>query len=118
MKYIVFSVVVEESGLDLEIPILFPSMLVHSMMGKWFQLALDRHWEDAEVNPVSAGSVTFASSPARDRVTCGGDSETMKLKSRPEHDAMLISGMDYSNGVVDVIQSTAHILRRVFKENG
>jgi hypothetical protein len=87
MKYIVLQVI--EGGLEREIPILFPSFLVHKLVAD--ALIGTEGLENATV--VSAGDVEASS------FTCNGKSETLNLTSRGDEDRKLINTVDYFHGI-------------------
>jgi hypothetical protein len=89
MKYIVMDVK-KPGGFHLEVPFVFPDMVVHHMMAQVCKALCEATWPETEVKPVSAG---FVSSTAFED-ECYGESETLGLKSRPE-DSRLIQMCDY-----------------------
>lgn len=93
MKYVVFQVSLTDDH-NLEIPVVFPGNLVHSIVTEDFINALQKHFPSKVIRPISAG---FLSSMVFGGVMCHGDSESLKLNSRgPEDDALLI-GLDYGS---------------------
>jgi hypothetical protein len=97
MKYIVMRVVMKGSKegehFVLEVPFVFPEIIVHSMMcGVCVRLCMDTWSKAMSVLPISAG---FVSSTAFED-ECYGESESLKLKSRPE-DSDLIRMCDYGS---------------------
>jgi hypothetical protein len=92
VKYIVLQVE-NPDGVDLELPVIFPDALVHRFVAEAMVHVLRRRHDWVAV-PVSAGSINLHP------FSCSGESETLKLKARPQ-DRDLIAGLDYSHGVVD-----------------
>lgn len=87
MKYVVFK------RKDREFPVLFPDILVHSMVAESLTA---KHGPLHGWQPVSAGFLSSLNVPAE----CHGSSETLKLKSRGDADSKLIATVDYTHGVV------------------
>jgi hypothetical protein len=94
MKYIVLQVVV--NGLIREVPIIFPSFLIHSNIAKSIKhnLAMNHNWMQSEV--VSAGELNFLGAEPN----CSGASETLGISSRGAVDDQLITMYDYNHGIV------------------
>ncbi len=93
MKYIIFKV--EGEQLDRRIPIVFPNFMVHSLVFKYMRHML-RVEHKCHVEAVSAGEIVgFLTSD----LSCGGESETLNLKSRGDEDAEIIKGYDYFAGL-------------------
>ncbi len=92
MKYIVMRVQPKNSTLTMEVPFLFPELLVHSMIAEHMTAALAAHFPESTIEPISAGFVS--SFAAEDE--CYGKSDSLKLESRPE-DGRLISMCDYGS---------------------
>lgn len=91
MKYIMFAR--EGGALTHNVPIIFPSALVHADVAQ----AVIMIPAMAAYKLVSAGEVNLAMKFGNKfmALTCGGESETLKLKSRGEMDAEIIAGNDY-----------------------
>lgn len=93
-----------------EIPLIFPSHLVHQSMSELLRdylvdvaasvmppsLAIASTFEKLreQIQPVAAGEITF------DVGACTGGSETLGLRARTE-DAKLIGGYNYNHGIVE-----------------
>jgi hypothetical protein len=95
MKYIVMAVKKMENNqltLDMEIPFVFPDICVHLLVATVVKCMLEDQFEDAHIQPVSAG---FVSSTAFED-ECYGESTSLKIKSRPE-DSNLIKMCDYGS---------------------
>jgi len=93
MKYVVLSVKSKsDNGIEREIPIIFPNILVHEDVYNHIQILLDLSKND--IKPVSAGEYC----PMRG--ICYGDSFTLKLSSREDKDTNLIKMIDYTGGAV------------------
>lgn len=93
MKYIVMKVQVKEDFI-IEIPFVFPEIIVHANIADFCKVLLEKHFPAAEsIQPISAG---FCSSMAFED-DCYGESETLKLKSRPQEDSALIKMCDYGS---------------------
>ncbi len=92
MKYIVMQVL-NKSGLDLEVPFVFPEIIVHSMMAEACRSLLSIHFPESDIKAISAG---FTSSMAFED-DCYGKSESLNLESRPERDNALIKMCDYGS---------------------
>jgi hypothetical protein len=86
MKYVIFHI----PATDQQMPVIFPTMLVHADVGKMLAKAFP-----FPVVPVSAGEVHFESAGA----VCSGASETLQLSSR-EQDASIIDTLDYRHGLM------------------
>jgi hypothetical protein len=93
MKYVVIEVIMR-SGVEMEIPIIFPDLLVHSEVADMLQLKLSQQFKDADIKPISAG---FLSSLSIDSGCCHGESESLGLKSRGMKDSALVTGCDYGS---------------------
>jgi hypothetical protein len=106
MKYIVLRVTdhatkANEEDLVREIPFIFPDNCVHSEVAKYMTNMLRRKRPDGrmrDIEPVSAGFMHSLS--IGEKGACHGESETLKLKSRGDQDAALISTFDYLHGLV------------------
>lgn len=92
MKYIVMQVKSKKVG-TLEIPFLFPEIVVHSDMAKAAAHLLRGQFQDGVIVPISAG---FFCSPDLD-IVCHGKSESLNLESRPKVDSQLIMMSDYGS---------------------
>ncbi len=92
MKYIVMSVI-NKSELELEVPFIFPDIVVHLHMSTVCKTLLELHFPGSEIKPISAG---FVSSTAFED-DCYGKSESLNLPSRPERDSQLIKMCDYGS---------------------
>ena len=92
MKYVVMHVM-NKAGLDLEIPFIFPDIIVHLYMATICKPLLEEHFKEADITVVSAG---FCSSTAFED-ECYGQSESLGVKSRPERDSHLIKMCDYGS---------------------
>lgn len=91
MKYIVMSV--KSNGVALEIPVVFPDILVHAFMATTTKCALEEQFPGAEVVPLSAGFLSSMDCQAE----CYGKSETLNLESRGPADDHLIKMADYGS---------------------
>lgn len=87
MKYILFEVAVKKD-LTLNIPFVFPNVLVHQDAAEHLQHLLCMTFDTPEVKPVSAGFFNTLTGQ------CGGRSESMGLESRPQ-DSDLVRLADY-----------------------
>lgn len=90
LKYIVMRV------RDREWPIIFPDAMVHKDVAETVRWHLMRH-HDQDCRVVSAGSFTCFGGVIR----CGGESETLKIKSRGKTDVKLIALFDYNHGLME-----------------
>lgn len=97
MKYVVIEV---KHGDDVrEFPIIFPNILVHSVVAGSVIAGMQRyHDKEATYKAVSAGEIS--SMTLGERGACHGESETLKLKSRGDTDAALIKMHDYCHGII------------------
>ena len=86
MKYIVFL----SAENDREIPIIFPSTLVHLDVAKVMSKVVGTS------KVTAAGELSSLDIDA----TCHGESTTIGIKSRGEVDSRLIAAYDYSFGMV------------------
>jgi hypothetical protein len=95
MKYVVIEARI---GDDVrEFPIIFPNILVHSIVAGSVIAGLQAfHNKNGKYTVVSAGEI---SSMDLDAGSCHGSSETLKLKSRGEEDDKLITLHDYMHGI-------------------
>ena len=106
MKYIILKVTdfaqgKTDSDLVREIPFIFPDNCVHSEVAKYMSRMLRMERPDGrlrDVEPVAAGFIH--SLAIGEKGACHGESETLKLKSRGDQDAALISTFDYLHGIV------------------
>jgi len=90
MKYIVFRV---HGKLCMDIPVVFPALLVHSSVAEAL-IPLLREAFSAESTPISAGEVSLF-----DVDECHGQSTTLHLKSRGDDDTQLLRMNDYGVGL-------------------
>lgn len=93
MKYIVLKVRI---GQDYrEMPFVFPNIMVHADAADAMMsvLGINHGWE-SEV--IAAGEVSFFSGGPN----CGGESTTLKVKSRWAKDDQLLRMHDYSHGII------------------
>jgi hypothetical protein len=90
MKYIIMRITTEGTDHILEVPIVFPELLTHSIIAEHMAPALRAHFERSTVVPVRAGFVSSMSSEGE----CYGASKTLGLSS-DEDDGRLISMCDY-----------------------
>lgn len=91
MKYIMLRRKYSD-GLIQEIPIVFPSMLVHADVAVAIRDALYKYWPDIEI--VRAGELGFICETG----WTSGKSESLGLESDPE-DCNIILGHDYFHGI-------------------
>ncbi len=94
MKYIVLEVTSEKVGI-MEVPFMFPDLMVHSQVSLAMQRLLYDMYKPCVVQPISAGF--FSSFEFDSRKCCYGESESLKLKSRGIIDSSLLSGCDYGS---------------------
>lgn len=98
MKYIVMRV--KNGGstqtLDLEIPFVFPGIMVHSEMAQRLKPLLVQQYHTVDVEAISAG---FINSADFSLSCCHGKSESLGLKSRKE-DSALLKMCDYGSMIV------------------
>jgi len=107
MKYIVLRVTDHsskdrQSDFVRELPFIFPDNCVHSEVAKYMtNMLLNERPEDRlrEVEAVSGGFINSLVIGGG-KSSCYGESESMKLKSRGDQDAALISTFDYLHGIV------------------
>lgn len=91
MKYIVLRTQGEDP--EWEIPVIFPKELVHQHVAEAVATILRTHHQ-IDAQPVAAGECAVR----LPRV--GGNSESLKLASRPQ-DKILVETHDYLHGLVD-----------------
>lgn len=91
MKYIVLQVSMF-SDMTVEIPIVFPENLVHSVVAEGFIGVLQKHYPEKVIRPIAAGFVT---STVFGGQHCYGESETLKMSSRGGEDDRLLMMADY-----------------------
>lgn len=91
MKYVVFRV---DGEFPIEIPVVFPHLLVHASVAERIQPMLQEVF-GKEVATVSAGEVSLFDVDC----SCCGESTTLRLKSRGAIDDHLLSMNDYGSGV-------------------
>jgi hypothetical protein len=89
MKYIMFEHEIE--GQKQLIPIIFPEQLVHELVARYMNVCFVRH--GFQTKPVSAGFISVFGT----KLTCSGNSETLKLESKSS-DAAVIHNYDYTCG--------------------
>lgn len=106
MKYVL---VKAGHPLNREVPIIFPSLMVHAQVAEVLGWLLQTHHGVTEWQVVSAGDVAF------DRALCGGMSETLKVSSLPE-DAAVIETYDYSNGDRDMALHVQAMISQIRSE--
>lgn len=98
MKYIVCRVLHDEEPF-LDIPILFPDMLVHAMVFTQMRALLEMQYFKASkkttVIALSAGELS--SMPFDCSMMCSGKSDSLGVKSREETDDQLIRMTDYGS---------------------
>lgn len=91
MKYIVMGVLTK-SGLDCEIPFVFPDLVVHLNMATVCKVLLEDQFKGADVRVISAGFINSIDVTSE----CYGKSESLGVTSRPE-DTRLIKMCDYGS---------------------
>lgn len=95
MKYIVCRVTLKRRKF-LDVPVVFPDLMVHSVMYEAIARGLAEQFTPAEgyrVRPLSAGSLASIDN----RFECHGDSTSLKLKSRGSKDTHLLRLSDYGS---------------------
>lgn len=92
MKYIVLRT--EVGGLSRDIPVIFPDMMVHSIVADSFITACRLHWAKMKISILSAGEYSVMSKE------CFGKSESLHVESRGEEDTRLIKMYDYTHGLI------------------
>lgn len=95
MKYIVLEVSLANIP-QLEIPIVFPDILVHAIVAEHQLAACLKHYPGATAKAIAAGDVKFEWDGPR----CFGKSESLQLTSREDVDSNLIRRCDYSHCVI------------------
>lgn len=80
---------IADKGLERDIPIIYPDVLVHADVAA----ALERVPGLEKAVPVSAGNLIL------DVVSCSGRSSTLKLESRGDEDKSLINSFPYFHGI-------------------
>lgn len=90
MKYVVLEV--KQKVLSIEIPIVFPSLLIHSEVAESIQhsIKINHGWDSV---PIAAGD--FCPIDCH----CSGRSTTLNLDSRGKKDSALIHMNDYGSGL-------------------
>jgi hypothetical protein len=91
MKYIVMEV--KDENITLEIPFLFPDIVVHAVAAEHIGYGLVEQWPKAKIKPISAGMVQSLDC----QVECSGESTSLNLKSREAIDTQLILMSDYGS---------------------
>jgi hypothetical protein len=86
-------IIKREKGLEQEIPVLFPSLLVHIEVARAMKPCMHRHFENTDISVVSAGDFNAID------CECSGGSETLRVNSRPQ-DGNIILSHDYLHGIV------------------
>lgn len=94
MKYIVIGAKVSDQT-RVEIPIVFPNIMVHADMADRVKNILVCEHNFQEVEVMSAGDVSFSLG----QPVCSGKSETLDVSSRPG-DSDLLRMYDYTGGLV------------------
>lgn len=92
MKYIVIQAKLKNS--TIEIPFIFPNMLVHSDIADAMRCNLNLNHSIRNTTIVSAGDLSFLGG----RLTCSGKSDTLNVESR-QIDKQLIQTFDYTHGL-------------------
>lgn len=91
MKYVMFEI--DFAGTKKRVPVMFPDMVVHSLMAEGFADVLIKHgWKDVKV--VSAGECTVYVD------NIGGKSDTLGVASAGADDAVTINTYDYLHGLI------------------
>lgn len=92
MKYIVLKT---ENMIGRELPIIFPSILVHSDVAELMQTHISMTTR-TKTKVVSAGEINLFGG----EVLCSGKSTTLNISSRKDIDEELIKMYNYFHGVV------------------
>jgi len=95
MKYIVCRVR-KHRKIFLDIPVVFPDLLVHAVMFEHVRNALLAQWPSRQgysIRPLSAGSIASIENFGE----CHGESESLGVKSRGKLDTELVRMADYGS---------------------
>ncbi len=94
-KYVMFRCTKNGNGNNLkqDIPVMFSHIMVHALVAEYLKVMLRREHKYDDVEVISAGFYD----DIEDKTT--GESESLKIKSRPE-DAVIISTFEYLHGLV------------------
>lgn len=90
MKYIVMEVKMPKGG-TLEIPFVFPDIIVHAMMAQVAKPLCEATWPGCITKPIAAGNFCSLDLTCE----CGDWSETLNLYSRGDTDSQLLRMADY-----------------------
>jgi hypothetical protein len=93
MKYIMFRCT-SYDGSKIEIPIIFPKMLVHRLVAGQLASMLRNQHNYEEVKVVSAGETNIHC------FSCSGKSESLEVEARPQ-DREMIDQHEFHNGILD-----------------
>lgn len=96
MKYIVIGME-HTNGMKIEIPIMFPEVLVHVEVAQAIKELLQNQFKSSKIAPISGG---FINSADCTDIDCCRESTSLKLKSRGELDTVLIKMSDYGSCIV------------------
>ncbi len=88
MKYVMLGVDSSDESTIL-VPIIFPNLLVHSMVSKKIEELVKEMWPNRNVRVLSAGDISM------EDIQVGGKSTTLNLDSHP-FDSKFINFIDYS----------------------
>lgn len=73
---------------------IFPDLMVHSIVADCFITACKLHWKTMKISVLSAGDYD-----ARECV-CSGESESLGVKSREDEDSRLVRTYDHLHGLI------------------
>lgn len=93
MKYIMIEVRPDLKDCIINIPVIFPDMLVHKLIADQIKamMVMEHGWSN--IKTVSAGFIRMSD------LKCYGKSETLNLDSRPEEDTAIIQTYDLMKGL-------------------
>lgn len=115
MKYIVFRLTKAGDSHGLEIPIVFPDILVHLYVAEHLKSMLSMQYPHHEATVVSAGDV---SSMAFQGEIFSGRSTTLGIGSRHKQDAELFAMCDYGGAHVFVGEPDPQIKKEAMARGG
>lgn len=94
MKYVMFRCT-DSSGEQIDIPVIFPKIMIHRMIAGQLSSVLRNQHGYQEVSVISAGDTNIHC------FSCSGESETIGVSSRGEKDREIITHHDVNYGFVD-----------------
>ncbi len=97
-KYVVIRMTPKEEKACVawDLPFIFPDKVVHQDFAESIIASQQKEHPDMKFEMLAAGEVQLTAS------YCGGESTTLKIKSRGDTDTVLINGFPYLHGITDI----------------